>query len=356
MRDALAERLLAKVMNWSVEELVEQRRILQGLAAFKYDEYQKYAPGRKFLESLAIWLQQFLPEERTTAYDFIRSRLVYISNAELEHIVGSTFQDTIRPFLLGELAAQLEVSKMFVAKLTNHEEYKNALRQSLYLGLSDGARMDILRRSTPEMNHEQVLATYEITDAKAADMLSWMRKGFEGDSERFFRFLFLIDDFSASGRSYLRKREDGEVTGKINKVLQEIEHNNLRGLVDPQDLQVCVVLYVATDHSIQQLEALLKDVLAGKSYKCSLLVAHQLSDEIKVSEEKDKEFVKLLDKYYDASIEDEHTGCVRLGYYDCALPVVLSHNSPNNSVYLLWAESETVRPLFPRVSRHKRER
>jgi len=33
--------------------------------------------------------------------------------------------------------------------------------------------------------------------------------------------------------------------------------------------------------------------------------------------------------------------------------VVLSHNTPNNSIYPLWAESAKLEPLFPRVSRHK---
>lgn len=33
----------------------------------------------------------------------------------------------------------------------------------------------------------------------------------------------------------------------------------------------------------------------------------------------------------------EHLG---LGYGGCALPLVLDHNTPNNSVALLWAETE----------------
>jgi len=43
-----------------------------------------------------------------------------------------------------------------------------------------------------------------------------------------------------------------------------------------------------------------------------------------------------------------------LGFAQCALPVVLSHNTPNNSVYILWGpETMTFSGLFPRVSRHR---
>jgi hypothetical protein len=64
------------------------------------------------------------------------------------------------------------------------------------------------------------------------------------------------------------------------------------------------------------------------------------------------------DRYFDPAADDEHgeVGGVskRYGFADCRLPVVLSHNTPNNSLFLLWAEAEhSVRGLFPRVSRHQ---
>jgi hypothetical protein len=56
MRDALAERLLGSVMEWSNEDIARQRPILQALASLKYDEYQQFSPGMRFVESLALWL------------------------------------------------------------------------------------------------------------------------------------------------------------------------------------------------------------------------------------------------------------------------------------------------------------
>jgi hypothetical protein len=68
----------------------------------------------------------------------------------------------------------------------------------------------------------------------------------------------------------------------------------------------------------------------------------------------------LLDKekYFDSRANDKHMKVGgtdgRLGFADCALPVVLSHNTPNNAVYLLWGpEQYKYSGLFPRVVRHK---
>jgi hypothetical protein len=59
MKEALAERLLATVMNWTPEDVANERPLLQAMAALKYDEYQQFAPGIRFVESLALWLRQF---------------------------------------------------------------------------------------------------------------------------------------------------------------------------------------------------------------------------------------------------------------------------------------------------------
>jgi hypothetical protein len=76
MRELLAERLLAEVMQWTQEDVARERPILQALARFKYDEYQQFSPGMRFIESLALWLQQMRSiEERTTAYVIDRARL-----------------------------------------------------------------------------------------------------------------------------------------------------------------------------------------------------------------------------------------------------------------------------------------
>ena len=97
MKDELAQVLLAKVMNWTDEEDAAERPYLQVMAAYKYDEYQQFSPGMRFIESLALWLKQFQTvEERQIAYDFVKSRMVFISRAEMEHLVASAYSNIIQ--------------------------------------------------------------------------------------------------------------------------------------------------------------------------------------------------------------------------------------------------------------------
>ena len=44
----------------------------------------------------------------------------------------------------------------------------------------------------------------------------------------------------------------------------------------------------------------------------------------------------------------------KYGFAACGLPLVLHHNTPNNSIALLWSyEDAEYRGLFPRIQRHK---
>ena len=68
-----------------------------------------------------------------------------------------------------------------------------------------------------------------------------------------------------------------------------------------------------------------------------------------------------MERYYDKSIMDRHLAKggndAKHGYAGCSLPLVLAHNTPNNSIYLLWADKPGLetKALFPRVSRHREE-
>ena len=80
-----------------------------------------------------------------------------------------------------------------------------------------------------------------------------------------------------------------------------------------------------------------------------------------------EEFIKLAQTYYDPKLRTKHTDVggvthLALGYGGCGLPLVLDHNTPNNAVALLWAETDggdrdgvkvpAMRPLFRRRQRH----
>lgn len=83
MKDELAEKILAKTMNWTSETLSEELYHLQVMSSMKYDEYQQFSNGKQFIEILALWLRRFTEEERQTAYEFVKDNLIFISEWEM---------------------------------------------------------------------------------------------------------------------------------------------------------------------------------------------------------------------------------------------------------------------------------
>jgi hypothetical protein len=91
--------------------------------------------------------------------------------------------------------------------------------------------------------------------------------------------------------------------------------------------------------------------------------SYVLPDDVVVTSTTHPDLAGLLEKSYDPGIETTHTGSdIALGYKQCGLPLVLDHNTPNNSVATLWARSDPkaekyeknnhMSPLFPRRQRH----
>jgi len=371
MKDALAELLLATVMDWNSADVANDRPYLQTMAQYKYDEYQQFAPGTKFVESLALWLQQFkTTKERNIAYKFVKSRLVFFSSAEISHLVSMAYPDLIRSQMISKTASILGVPDCLIAKIVSTSQYKILKRQCLFLGMSDGAHMGVFRRSTnSDLSNEQIWQAYEMPQGKSKNLLKKMREDvakLAGKDEKAinqqFRMIFLLDDFSGSGRSCVRYSKNGkEIEGKVCRVFNDIVSGNLSTLFDVQDLYIGIVLYVATNQAIEHIESVLKELFKGyDGIEWDVHVINRIDERVKLSDKSDQEFLQLVETYYDKSVEDEHTSVggvdVRRGFAGCSLPLVLNHNTPNNSVFLLWANPDrlTVRGLFPRISRHRR--
>lgn len=372
MKKELAETLLAKIMGWTDAEKATERARLESFATYKYDQYQQFSPGRRFMESLALWLGQFDEgPERRTAYDFVTRRLVFISGDEMNNLVGLTFPTIIRPRLIRDAAAELQLRPERVKAVLATPEYRARLRRTLVLGLSDGARTDQFRRANPQdISNEQVFHAYDVSAAKADNLVKKLRKELRGvlgreptAGEARFQYVVLLDDFSASGTSAIRRDSQSETgwDGKIPRIIEELERDdNLGSAIAASDVRVMVVVYVASGQAIEHIGGLLSDLSFSKG-SIEFHVVHRLCSSTRLDDAGDAGVLSLAnqDRYFDASVDDEHAAVggtsKRLGYAGGRLPVVLGHNTPNNSIFLLWAEDiQGVRGLFPRVSRHRK--
>ncbi len=360
MRAETSEKLLAKVIDFSAEEFSQEIPKIDALAEFKYDEYQRFHPGMKFMESFASWLFQFKQCDRRTAFQFVRDRLVFVSRREMMHLVHIAYPDYIRPVLLRRAADESNLKPYLLGRIANTPEFNSHLTQTLFLGLTDGAHTDWLRRSNPELNHEQVRMSYEITEDRANDLREFVDTNQssirKGNAEHCFRNLVLLDDFTGSGTSLIRE-SNGTLKGKLPRMSESLKQGVLKDLFDIDDTVIQFVPYVATDRALNHIKSEVRKLGGPWANRFELNPILRLDNQCVVSSAKG--VGKLIEKYYDHSVHDYHmrkggTKDSRWGYAGCSLTVVLFHNTPNNSIYLLWApEDKEYFGLFPRISRHK---
>jgi hypothetical protein len=368
MHDQNAAKLLAQVMSWQdYADVSATLDPLQLLAAYKYDRYQQFGPGRRFIESLALWIKQFNPQDRQSALDFVLHRLVYFSDEEMSHLVRTAYPDLIIQERLRMVAEEHDIAPHRVGEISRHPRFTELRLKSLYLGLSDGARTNELRRTSfGDIGNEQIWQAYELGEGKAEDMISELRKSLSESELKLeiehprFNLVWLLDDFSGSGNTYIRyDSEKKAFKGKIKKIYERFSKGDL---VDPQHYEVYLLLYVATRQAIDHIEYWSERFTSDNGYKpLQVRVLCPIEPETSLTKTRSSAIDALLSHpdYTEAKAADKHflvggTNDPRLGFAGCALPVVLSHNTPNNSVYMLWGpEHYEFSGLFPRVSRHR---
>ncbi len=117
-----------------------------------------------------------------------------------------------------------------------------------------------------------------------------------------------------------------------------------------------MLVYIASSDA----EAHVSEMLRRAELQWSFKVVQRLPADLKVT---GSQVAALCRWHYDPILVDtSKPKPAPLGFGDAALPLVLPHNTPNNSVCILWADT-TDRPggkercaLFPRYERHRDDR
>jgi hypothetical protein len=358
-------RMLADLMQWKDERLTAELPWLRLMVNYKYDHYQGYGPGSRFCVNLIYWLSQFSTlEDRETAFKFIRTRVIYISSREMLHLVGLSMPEIKRAMRRSVGSAlKIRTHQTWGHKDANHRLAKMSER-TLYVGLSDGAKIDSFRRyNEGVVSNEQIIASPEITEKKWRGLVKDLRvrldkKGWT-DVEAKFERVCLIDDFTASGSTLIRQEKDLSWSGKIPRFCEQNFADDFNPLTSN-----CVMHahhYIATSKAKEIVTDAVNLFSSQSSYFFELTFSTVLDNSIVVSDSyDDSNFASLIKRHYDHGIEDVHTKeDIWYGYKQCGLPLVLDHNTPNNSVALLWATTELeklngkeMHPLFPRIKRH----
>lgn len=366
MKPQLGKRLFAEQMQWDDTTATKEFAWLQSIVEYKYDHYQGFGPGSRFFVSLLSWITQFEQADRETAYLMIRDRLVFISQREMHHLVSLTFPRLQRDNRR-EIADELKIPMYATwGNPVAERRLKEMAIRTLYVGLSDGARTDVLRRfNEGVISNEQIVASTEISDKKWDGLVDDLGKrldiaGLE-DAERNFERVCLVDDFTASGSTLIRKDAE-EWDGKIPKFIRQVKEKERFGKHISTSCVFQVHHFIGSTKARDTIKKLVDEYeheIGETGIRLSPTFSTVLADSIVINNSSDPALVALLKKYYGHTCENTHLGKnIWFGYKQCGLPLVLEHNAPNNSVALLWATSKpndarhVMKPLFPRKQRH----
>lgn len=371
MKESLVEQLLSKIMEWEDNKIVEELPKIQFMAEMKYDHYDQFMPGTRFLGSLSKWLSDFDKEDRNIMFDFVKNKLIFISSSQMTYLITLLYRKCVSSALAHKTAEEMRIPPYKINGIKKSETYKREKRLALFIGLSDGAHMDVVRR-VGGLSNEQVLTNYYPDKDKLEDMRkellndSLLKK--LDESDRKFNSLYLIDDFTASGTSFIRKKDIDQYKGKLTKIIDKFFNSKVnetsRELLLP-NVDIHIIFCLATQCAISHIENLLSEFIKSRGLeerisfdvRCVQIIPNRVADEIK----NDTTLVDIIkkEKYINKknvgtkSYKVGHGEQEYFGYGDGALPLVLSHNTPNNSILVLWQDDDDHYPsLFPRINRH----
>lgn len=374
MNQRLGLRLLGEVMQWSDEQARDEFRWLKLMSRFRYDGYEDFRAGVRFLERLSVWLQQFKPEDRETAYQFIKKSLVYLGPSEMQLLVERMYPEVIERRLLRAVSAKRGIPSYAVwQNPAAVSDLKALRRRSLFMALSDGARIDEFRRANVGvLSNEQIVVATQLDGSKWKDLLKELRK--EQGSAVSFEEVYLIDDFVASGTTLLRYDDEQESwKGKLVKfrdTLSEAQAALSGESIVAETAPIHIHHYVGSAYAESTIPERVLEMRRSTEKaewldRVTFSFGYVLPIDLPLTKQSPEPFRKLVEYYYDPSLQNRHSAVsgidsMMFGYKNCGLPLVFEHNTPNNSLPLLWAETtgdpakgiHSMRPLFRRRQRH----
>lgn len=378
MRFDLEKQFLVQLMGWNEIDVTKRLEEIDLMSDIKYDSYDQFMPGIKFVGNFYLWLSQFKDkQERELMYDFVKKYIIFINSTQIAHLIDLLYNTKVIPLIRKKVVEDynqkgIKVNKYNNRLLDNSAEFKTHKRKTLFIGLSDGSHIDIIRRNS-YLDNDQVLTNYYPDDNKVKDLADELvaSEDLQNDANKQFESIVLIDDFTASGSSFIRKKEDGTFGGKLPTFFTELNSNDKFKKLLADNYEIHLYFLIATENALTYIKDLLEQYRQQHSSpKVNVDCVQKLYEDAKFTSHHEEDAKAMLDiikqkryinesqlteaykKSYAEGDDNYH-----LGYKQCALTVVLNHNTPNNSLPIIWQpkredKNKPLYPLFYRITRH----
>ncbi|MHB8085380.1 MAG: hypothetical protein ACYDHZ_06120, partial [Dehalococcoidia bacterium] len=80
--------------------------------------------------------------DKRAAYNFMKNRMLYFSETQMDHLVALLFPQRVVPILIEQTRQKDALSPFEMKKIMGSITFQIYLRKTLFFGMSDGARMD----------------------------------------------------------------------------------------------------------------------------------------------------------------------------------------------------------------------
>src|SRR5262249_16271373 len=144
-----------------------------------------------------------------------------------------------------------------------------------------------------------------------------------------FRTIVLLDDFSASGISYVGLQAD-TLDGKVGNFLNSLldQDQSVATLANVDDLDLLIVLYMATEYAAGYVRTRLEPICRKTGIRASVHVVYPISERVRISKGQNSALDAVIDAYYDETNETDSTRLgrtdLKYGFAGCGLPLILS--------------------------------
>lgn len=316
--------------------------------------------NRVLKPSIEEWLKNFEEEEERDEALYLLSKCMYFGHSNIRAILRSLYRDKFRATLIQEIRADLggTMDGMII-----ENEFGKRLSRTRFLGVGNpsesGVHLLYYFRQENRIPRKLFVNTDELFASDGGEVVKMSDKHKDVD-----RIVF-IDDLCGSGSQATGNYGVKPCVEKLRQLKNapKVSYLMLFGTTDG----IRVVRNATVNDSAVKLFDEAEAVMElNESYKCFSEKSRYFKDEQREQKEKTREMVykygkelinKIIDKDYSRVLEEkerkdkiEHSA---LGYGDCQLLLSMHHNTPNNTLPILWFDEDDAvwTPIFKRYNK-----
>ena len=302
------------------------------------------------------WLENFEEEEQDVAL-YLLSKCMYFSNACIRSILRALYRDLYRvPIIQAIRAANGGTLNEKVIETEFHQQ----LMKTRFLGVGNpsesGVHLLYYFRQENKIPKKLFINTDDLYEVKSTEKLILRDKCTE------IEHVVFIDDLCGSGQQVKRDNNVKRCVENLRRLDRPLKISYLMmfGTKAGIDIVRNATLVGSDVKLFDEVEAVME---LNESYKCFSDGSRYFNnDEFKeqarrIAYKYGKELTsKIVKKDYPQKNEDYHKKIVEncaLGFGNCQLLLSLHHNTPNNTLPIIWYEEddEEWTPIFKRYNK-----